>query len=48
MKVSKKELRDFYDTNTSSFIMPEQVKINFIVYSVAGIIPTITIEDERN
>ena len=23
MKVSKKELRDFYDTNTSSFIMPE-------------------------
>ena len=47
MKVSKKELRDFYDTNTSSFIMPEQVKINFIVYSVAGIIPTITIEDSE-
>jgi|TARA_B110000037_G_C17123010_1_gene506691 peptidyl-prolyl cis-trans isomerase D len=47
IKVSKKEAREFYDANKSSFIMPEQVKINFIVYSVAGIIPTIKIENNE-
>ena len=31
----------------SSFIRPDQVKIKFIIYSAAGIVPTVKVEDKE-
>ena len=46
VKVSDEELNTFYNDNPSSFIRPDQVKIDFVVYSVANIVPTINVTDE--
>ncbi|MFM1865805.1 MAG: hypothetical protein RIQ57_415 [Pseudomonadota bacterium] len=47
VKVSDDELIAFYNDNPSSFIRPDQVKIDFVVYSVANIVPNINVTDEE-
>ena len=39
IKPTDDEVKQFYDENTSNFIMPDRVKIEFLIYSVAGIVP---------
>ena len=46
VKVLDEELEVFYNDNTSSFVQPDQVKIDFVVYSVANIVPIINVTDE--
>ena len=38
--LSDPALQKVYEESKSSFTRPDQVKINFIIYSVAGIVPT--------
>ena len=45
IKPTEKELQSFYEENQSSFIRPDQVKINFIIYSVAGLVPKTKVSD---
>jgi len=45
IKPTETELQAFYDENTSAFIRPDQVKINFIIYSVAGLVPKTKVSD---
>ena len=40
-------LKKVYEESKSSFIRPDQVKINFIIHSVAGIVPNIKISDKE-
>ena len=40
-------LKKVYEESKSSFIRPDQVKIKFIIYSVAGIVPTVKISDKE-
>jgi peptidyl-prolyl cis-trans isomerase D len=47
IKPSDEDVKTFYDENTSNFIMPDRVKIEFLIYSVAGIVPSISITDEE-
>ena len=47
IKPSDEDIKIFYDENTSNFIMPDRVKIEFLIYSVAGIVPSISITDEE-
>ncbi len=47
VKISDDELIAFYNDNPSSFIRPDQVKIDFVVYSVANIVPNINVTDEE-
>jgi peptidyl-prolyl cis-trans isomerase D len=47
VKISEGDINKFYSENTSLFIMPDQVKFNFLVYSVAGIIPQISVTDDE-
>jgi peptidyl-prolyl cis-trans isomerase D len=43
--LSDKALKKVYEESKSSFIQPDQVKIEFIIYSVAGIVPNIKVAD---
>jgi peptidyl-prolyl cis-trans isomerase D len=45
IKPSNEDIQKFYDENTDSFIRPDRIKIEFLIYSVAGIVPTISITD---
>ena len=36
-----------YEESKSSFVRPDQVKINFVIHSVAGIVPNIEITDKE-
>ena len=45
--LSDSALKKVYEESKSSFIRPDQVKINFIIYSVAGIVPNIKVSDEE-
>jgi peptidyl-prolyl cis-trans isomerase D len=47
VKVSDDEIKEFYEANTDSFIRPDQVKIEFVVYSVANIVPNVSVSDEE-
>ncbi|MDA7751138.1 SurA N-terminal domain-containing protein [Methylophilaceae bacterium] len=47
IKPTDDEVKQFYDENTSNFIMPDRVKIEFLIYSVAGIVPTISVSNEE-
>ena len=40
-------LKKVYEESKSSFVRPDQVKINFIIHSVAGIVPNIKISDKE-
>ena len=44
--LSDKALKKVYEESKSSFIQPDQVKIEFIIYSVAGIVPNIKVADD--
>ena len=44
--LSDKALKKVYEESKSSFVQPDQVKIEFIIYSVAGIVPNIKVADE--
>lgn len=45
--LSDSALKKVYEESKSSFIRPDQVKINFIIYSVAGIVPNIKVSDKE-
>jgi peptidyl-prolyl cis-trans isomerase D len=45
--LSDSALKKVYDESKSSFMRPDQVKINFIIYSVAGIVPTVKVLDKE-
>ncbi len=47
VNVTDKEIRDYYEANPSNFIMPDQVKVNFLLYSVAEILPKVKITDQE-
>ena len=38
-------LKKVYEESKASFVRPDQVKIEFVIYSVAGIVPNVTVED---
>ena len=47
VKVTSEEIQKYYEENPNNFIMPDQVKVNFLLYSVAEILPTVEISDEE-
>ena len=47
VKVTDDEIKEFYEANTDSFIRPDQVKMEFVVYSVANIVPNVNVSDEE-
>lgn len=47
VKVTDEEIQKYYDENPNNFIMPDQVKVNFLLYSVAEILPKVEISDEE-
>lgn len=47
VKVTDEEIQKYYEENPNNFIMPDQVKVNFLLYSVAEILPTVEISDEE-
>jgi peptidyl-prolyl cis-trans isomerase D len=40
-------LKKVYEKSKSSFMRPDQVKIEFIIYSVAGIVPNVKVTDKE-
>ena len=47
VNVTDEEIKEYYEANPSNFIMPDQVKVNFLLYSVAEILPKVKITDEE-
>ena len=45
--ISEKDMQAFYDQNKSKFLAPEQVKAEFVVFSLATILPTINVTDDE-
>ena len=45
--IAEKEMQAFYDQNKSKFLAPEQVKAEFVVFSLASILPTINVTDDE-
>ena len=45
--LSDTALKKVYEESKTSFIRPDQVKIKFIIYSVAGIVPNIKVADKE-
>lgn len=45
--VTEKDTQAFYDQNKSKFLAPEQVKVEFVVFSLATILPTINISEDE-
>ena len=43
--LSDTALKKVYEESKSSFVRPDQVKIEFIIYSVAGIVPNVKVAD---
>jgi len=43
--LSDAALNKVYEESKSSFVRPDQVKIEFVIYSVAGIVPNVKVED---
>ena len=44
--LSELALKKVYEESQTSFVRPDQVKIEFIIYSVAGIVPNIKVADD--
>ena len=44
--LSDAALNKVYEESKSSFVRPNQVKIEFIIYSVAGIVPNVKVSDD--
>jgi peptidyl-prolyl cis-trans isomerase D len=47
IKPSNDEIKKVYDENKGSFIQPDRIKIEFLIYSVAGIVPSIKVTDQE-
>ena len=45
--LSDSALKKVYEESKSSFMRPDQVKIKFIIYSAAGIVPTVKVADKE-
>ena len=45
--ITEKEMQAFYDQNKSKFLAPEQVKAEFVVFSLASILPTINVTEDE-
>lgn len=44
--LSDTALKKVYEESKSNFIRPDQVKIKFVIYSVAGIVPNVQVSDD--
>jgi peptidyl-prolyl cis-trans isomerase D len=47
VNVTDEEIKEYYEANPNNFIMPDQVKVNFLLYSVAEILPKVKITDNE-
>ena len=47
VNVTDEEIKEYYGANPNNFIMPDQVKVNFLLYSVAEILPKVKITDDE-
>jgi len=47
IKPSNEEIKKVYEESKASFIQPDRIKIEFLIYSVAGIVPSIKITDQE-
>ena len=45
--IAEKDIQAFYDQNKTKFLAPEQVKAEFVVFSLANILPTINVTDDE-
>ena len=45
--ISEKDMQAFYDQNKSKFLAPEQVKAEFVVFSLTSILPSITVSEDE-
>jgi len=45
--IAEKDMQAFYDQNKSKFLAPEQVKAEFVVFSLASILPTINVTEDE-
>ena len=45
--ISEKDMQVFYDQNKSKFLAPEQVKAEFVVFSLTSILPSITVSEDE-
>lgn len=44
---TNEEISKFYEENTNAFVRPDRIKIEFLIYSVAGIVPSISVTDDE-
>ena len=47
VSVNEKDMQAFYDKNKSKFLAPEQVKAEFVVFSLTSILPTINVSEDE-
>ena len=47
VNIAEKDMQAFYDQNKSKFLAPEQVKAEFVVFSLANILPTIIVTEDE-
>ena len=45
--IAEKDMQAFYDQNKSKFLAPEQVKAEFVVFSLANILSTINVTEDE-
>ena len=45
--ISEKDMQTFYDQNKAKFLAPEQVKAEFVVFSLTSILPSITVSEDE-
>ncbi|MEY3932491.1 MAG: hypothetical protein RL426_137 [Pseudomonadota bacterium] len=45
--ISEKDMQTFYDQNKSKFLAPEQVKAEFVVFSLTSILPSIAVSEDE-
>ncbi|MBW0156092.1 MAG: SurA N-terminal domain-containing protein [Candidatus Methylopumilus sp.] len=45
--ISEKEIQSFYYQNKSKFLAPEQVKAEFVVFSLTSILPSIAVSEDE-
>ena len=45
--IAEKDMQTFYDQNKSKFLAPEQVKAEFVVFSLSSILPSINVTEDE-
>ena len=45
--IAEKDMQSFYDQNKSKFLAPEQVKAEFVVFSLSSILPSINLTEDE-